>query len=183
MSGPPKQAPDEGQSSQSALDAGEHELAKVLLAESREELTRADGKASLLLAALGIGLSAILGAILAGNWTPFVLASPWELIWWAGAAGAGIALICLCIAVWPRVTHKSGRRGVTYFGEAASFETVDELRAALKRTETDPVERTVLQLHVISQRATHKYAFIRAGLVALGLAITFTLAAVLGDHS
>lgn len=80
------------------------------------------------------------------------------------------------------MTHKSGGRGVTYFGEAARFETVGKLHAALKRTETDPVERTVLQLHVISQRAVHKYAFIRAGLVALGLAIILSLAAVLADH-
>lgn len=87
MSGPPEPAHDEDQPPPLSLDAGEHELAKVLLAESREELTRADGKASLLLAALGIGLSAILGAVLAGNWAPFVLASPWEAIWWTGAAG------------------------------------------------------------------------------------------------
>jgi MFS family permease len=165
-----------------SLDDEEHKLAKLLLAESREELTRADGKASLLLAALGIGLSAILGAMLGGDWTPFVLVSPWELIWWVGAGLAGVSLISLCVAVWPRVTHDSGQSGVTYFGEAARFETVGELTAALKRTETDPVARTVLQLHVISRRADQKYAAIRVGLVVLGLAIALTLAAVLGDH-
>jgi MFS family permease len=164
------------------LDEDEHELAKLLLSESREELTRADGKASLLLAALGIGLSAILGSILAGDWTPFVLRRPWELIWWLGAGFAGIALVGLCVAVWPRVTHKSGGSGVTYFGEAATFATVAELTAALKRTETDPVKRTVLQLHVIAKRADHKYAAIRVSLLAVGLAVALTLSASLGDH-
>lgn len=164
------------------LDQDEHELAKLLLSESREELTRADGKASLLLAALGIGFSAMIGAILAGDWTPFVLRRPWELIWWFGAGFAGLALLSLCVAVWPRVTHRSGRGGVTYFGEAATFGTLEELTAALKRSETDPVKRTVLQLHVIAKRADQKYAAIRIGLIALGLAIALTLSASLGDH-
>lgn len=164
------------------LDQREHELARLLLTESREELTRADGKASLLLAALGIGLSAILGAILAGNWTPFDLERPLQGVWWAGAFLAGAAVVCLAVAVWPRVTHKSGPSGVTYFGEAAAFETVAKLTAALKRTETDPVARTVLQLHVIARRADHKYAFIRYALIALGLSITLALAAAIGDH-
>jgi hypothetical protein len=86
------------------------------------------------------------------------------------------------LAPLTRVTHDSGPSGVTYFGEAAKFETIAALTAALKRTETDPVARTVLQLHVISRRADHKYAAIRVGLIALGLAVTLTLSAGLGDH-
>ncbi|MFL5757660.1 MAG: hypothetical protein ACJ77N_15385 [Chloroflexota bacterium] len=44
--------------------------------------------------------------------------------------------------------------------------------------ETDPVERTVTQLHVIARRAVEKYTWIRVGLVSLGLAIALELAAV-----
>ena len=104
------------------------------------------------------------------------------MIWWIGASFAGVALISLCLAVWPRVTHKSSRSGVTYFGEAATFETVKELAAALKHTETDPIWRTVLQLHVVARRADQKYAAIRVGLVAVGVAVALTLSAALGDH-
>jgi MFS family permease len=175
-------ATEEEIASVSTLDADEHELAKLLLAESREELTRADAKASLFLAALGIGLSAILGAILAGTWTPFILARPWEAIWWVGATFAGIGVFCLAVAVWPKVRHKSGPSGVTYFGEVAAFETVAELTAALKRTTTEPVARTVLQLHVIARRADHKYAFIRYALIMLGLAVALALIATFGDR-
>lgn len=164
------------------LDDGEHELAKTLLAESREELTRADAKASLLLAALGIGLSAILAATLAGDWTPFSLKEPYQAMWWVGSACAGISFFCLCGAVYPKVKHKSGSSGVTYFGDVAAIETLEELRAALRRSETDPHARTITQLHVTSRLAGKKYAFIRAGLLALGLAIAFTLAAVLAAH-
>lgn len=164
------------------LDADEHELAKLLLSETREELTRADGKASLLLAALGIGLSAILGAILAGSWTPFILRRPYEAIWWAGAACAGAAMLCLCLAIFPKLKHKSGKRGVTYFGDVARFKTVPELRVALKKSETDPKERTLVQLHALARLANRKYRFIGASLIALGLAIALTLGAVLGEH-
>jgi hypothetical protein len=162
-----------------SLDDGEHDLAKVLLAESREELTRADGKASLLLAALGIGLSAILAAILAGDWSPFDLKEPYQALWWAGSVSAGLSLFCLCAAVYPKVKHKSATGGVTYFGDVAVLETVPELRAALKRSETDPHSRTVTQLHVIARLVDRKYAFIRFGLLALGAAILMTVTAVL----
>jgi hypothetical protein len=162
-----------------ALDEDEHKLAQVLLAESREELTRADGKASLLLAALGIGISAILAAILAGDWTPFKLAEPYQALWWVGSAFAGASFACLCAAVYPRVKHGSASKGVTYFGDVAALETVDELRAALKRSEADPAERSVTQLHVIARLVDTKYRFIRWSLGALGFAIAFTLAAVI----
>jgi hypothetical protein len=165
-----------------SLDNDEHDLAKLLLSETREELTRADGKASLLLAALGIGLSAILGAILAGSWTPFALRRPYEGIWWAGSAFAGVSLLCLCAAIFPKVAHKRGTGAVTYFGDVAKLKTVGELGAALKKSVTDPPERTVVQLHVLARLVARKYAFIRVGLIALGLAIGLTLGAVLGDH-
>jgi Restriction endonuclease/Pycsar effector protein len=135
----------------------------VLLAESRQELTRADGKASTLLAALGIGVSAILAAILAGDWSPFKLKEPYQGLWWAGSVCAGLSFLCLALAVYPRVKHNSASKGVTYFGDVAALETVDELRAALKRSETNAAERSVSQLHVIARLAVRKYRFIRWG--------------------
>jgi hypothetical protein len=164
------------------LDGDEHELAKTLLAESREELTRADGKAALLLAALGIGLSAILAAILAGDWSPFDLKEPYQGLWWAGSSFAGVSLFSLCAAVYPKVRHDNPAGGVSYFGDIAPLKTVSALRAALKRSETDLAERTVSQLHVIARLVDRKYRFLRIGLVALGLGIAFTLAAVLAAH-
>src|SRR5687768_12008653 len=95
-------------------------LAEQILAESREELTRADAKASLLLAAIAIGVSAIAGAILQGAWTPYELRSPWEALWWGGALLAGGALVAFALAIWPKLKHKSGG-GVTYFGDVVRF--------------------------------------------------------------
>jgi hypothetical protein len=176
---PPEVAPSEVESILVSLDDYEHGLAKLLLAESREELTRADGKASILLAALGLGISAILAAILAGDWSPFKLKEPYQGLWWGGSTSAGLSLLCLVLAVYPRVTHQSASKGVTYFGDVAALETVDELRAALKRSETDAAGRSVTQLHVIARLVARKYRFIRWGLIALGAAIVLTVAAVL----
>jgi MFS family permease len=161
-----------------ALDELEHKLAQTLLVESREELTRADGKASILLAALGIGISAILAAILAGDWSPFKLDQPYQRIWWVGSGFAAVAFFCLCAAVYPKVKAK----GVTYFGDVAALKTVDELRAALKRSETDPAERSATQLHVIARLVDRKYRYIRFGLIALGIAIALMLGAVLAER-
>lgn len=165
-----------------ALDGSEHELAKTLLAESREELTRADGKASLLLAALGLGISAILAAILAGDWKPFELEQPYQGAWWMGSGFAGASFFCLCAAVYPKVKHRRAAKGVTYFGDVAALKTADALREALKRSETDPAERSVTQLHVVARLVGRKYRYIRLGLISLGVAIALMLGAVLGER-
>jgi hypothetical protein len=140
----------------SSLHEHQHELAKALLAESREELTRADGKASILLAALGIGLSAILAAILSGDWSPFGLHEPYQAVWWAGSACAGVALVSLGLAIYPRVKHNTRSSGVTYYGDVARLENADALRAALKRSQSDPVARTLIQLFVVAKLVYRK---------------------------
>jgi hypothetical protein len=59
-------------------------------------------------------------------------------MWWAGSFFAGVSFLCLCVAIYPKVKHRSATKGVTYFGDVAALEMVDELRAALKRSETTP---------------------------------------------
>ncbi len=54
---------------------------KELLVESREELARADGKASILLSALGVAADVIAAALLAGDWSPEGLHPPYRIIW------------------------------------------------------------------------------------------------------
>src|ERR1035437_5751370 len=81
-------APAEIEPLPTGLDGDEHELAKTLLAESREELTRADGKASLLLPALGIGLWPFLAPTLAVTWSRFALREPSQGPGWAGSFSA-----------------------------------------------------------------------------------------------
>jgi MFS family permease len=156
-------------------------LAEQILTESREELTRADGKASLLLAAIAIGVSAIAGAILQGAWSPYSLQSPWEAVWWGGVVAAGGALVAFALAIWPKLKHKSGG-GVTYFGDVVRLKTVDALRRELANSAADPAERSVTQLHVIARRVKRKYRWIQTGLWALAIATVCAVASVLIPH-
>ena len=47
----------------------------AVLADAREELDRADRKAQILFASAGVAIGALLAGLLAGNWSPFELAS------------------------------------------------------------------------------------------------------------
>ena len=119
--------------------------------------------------------------MLAGDWSPFALPAPWEAIWWAGAGLAGVALLALGLATWPKLKHRSGTSvAVTYFRDAAAYDSPSELGKALRGDNTDATERTVLQLHALSQRALQKYRWVQVALVALALAIGCTLVAILG---
>ena len=103
-------------------------LTRHLLAETREELNRADGKAAMLFAIFGIAFGAVLAGIIAGDWTPRELAAGAQVVWWLGALAAVAALVALSAAVWPRVDsdHTSGR--VTYFAHVAGYRTREALR-------------------------------------------------------
>ena len=65
--------------------------AAALHRETREELARADGKATTLLGVVGLILGALLAGIIAGNWSPNHLGCFEEMIFWLGAVGAAAA--------------------------------------------------------------------------------------------
>src|SRR5687768_6640617 len=98
----------------------------AMLAEAREELTRADGKASMLLSALGIAVGVVAGAILAGDWNPHDnLHRPWELIWWIGCTLMGAAGALLGAAIYPKLFNKHPGAAVTYYNEIAQLGTTE----------------------------------------------------------
>ena len=94
-------------------------LVQQLLAEAREELNRADNKASMLFALFGIGFGAVLAGIIAGDWKPSGLAVGAEVVWWLGAGAAVAALVALGAAVWPRLESDYALGRVTYFAHVA----------------------------------------------------------------
>jgi hypothetical protein len=162
------------------LDKPARALAITLLAETREELNRADNKASILLATSGIGISAMLAAVFAGSWHPLSLAVPYRSIWLVGAAFAGGGIVSLCAAVYPRVKNTNST-SASYFGDIAT-KTVDELRTALNATAENGEERTLNQLHVLSRIVARKYRLIRVGLLSFGTAAALCVFAALAGH-
>lgn len=153
------------------MDDGARKLAHQMLAETRDEVTRADNKASLLLTGVGVIAGVIAAAALGGDWRPSQLASFWEVVWWIGAAlGVGCAG-CLALAVIPRITHKASGPTVGYFNDVALLKGVDELEKALVLV--DPDERVVSQLFAVSGVARRKYIWVQRSIVvgAIGLAL------------
>ncbi|BCL21862.1 hypothetical protein GCM10017668_37050 [Streptomyces tuirus] len=147
--------------------------AASLLATAREEIVRADGKASLLLATVGIALGAIVSAILSGDWTPFELVNCVEWIWWVGVALAVLGVVLLGCAVHPRVGrgHDAPDYLVAYFGDIAGKPRAT-LEQRIRETLSAPKEAPLDQLYRVSNLAASKYWYIRTALWALASAMS-----------
>src|SRR4051794_39744612 len=105
-----------------------------LLAETREELTRADSKASLLFAAFGVVLGALLAGVISHKWQPADLAPVATVVFWFGAALAVGGVLGLGYAVWPRIVDEKADWPASYYGHIVAYGSDREaLRAALDK--------------------------------------------------
>lgn len=155
--------------------------ATALHREAREELTRADGKATTLLSVVGLILGALLAGSIAGDVDPRHLDNRIELLFWAGCC-FGLASAGLLIdAVIPRTKHPTDREHLRYFGHVVAFSTVAELRRALERVDRE-YERTIDQVHVLSGIVQAKYERIRRALHSFVIGAVLVVAAILIDY-
>src|SRR5664279_417920 len=74
------------------------EMAQRMLEEARADVIHADQKASVLLAALGIGFGAVLGGQLADGWDSSSLSRGGQSVWWAGVV---VAVLSSPYLLWP----------------------------------------------------------------------------------
>jgi MFS family permease len=157
-------------------------LLAELLRESREEVVRADTKASIVFGLLGVALGVVLAGLIAGDWSPAGLRAEVEWLFWVGAAASLGSMVLLGSAIWPRITHLEDREEVAYFGHVAAYRRREQFReAVLRQSERDPDGRTVDQVHAISGIAMRKYRLIQLAIVALALAAVCCLGAVMFD--
>jgi Pycsar effector protein len=154
--------------------------ASTLLSEARDELTRADQKASILLAAAGVAVGAVVAGMMASGWTPGVLGPPWWLTWSAGAALSLLGIASLLLAVYPRTQQgRDDEAQLFYFRHAAKIATVDDLVRELRRSSEHTFTRSADQLWRVSKVVEAKYTHLRraiwllsvGGLVALASSI------------
>ncbi|MFF8291362.1 Pycsar system effector family protein [Streptomyces sp. NPDC016309] len=157
----PDPDPDTGTNTGITTDRGA-ELARILLAEAREELVKADNKAGLLLASLGAALTALLGAIGSGVIAPRQYALLPQVLLYVGCAACVPALALLGLAVTPRLGAPRRLR-THYFGDTRLVTTMAHLERTVRHT--DLVSRDLSQLAVLSQIAWTKYRCIRHALV------------------
>ena len=141
-----------------------------LLAEARDELIRADVKAQVFLGVAGLGIGAVTGGLLAGNWSPSKLHTSLQWMWWIGAVCALTSLICLSSAVYPRITTRT--LGIAYFGDAGRYSSAAEIADELRSRNSDEMVALSEQIQSVSAIVVRKYMLIRWGfwliLVSIG---------------
>jgi MFS family permease len=153
------------------------EYASTLLTEARDELTRADQKASILLAAAGVAVGAIVAGMVSSGWTPSRLTYPWSYVWAIGAVIGLLGILCLIVAIYPRTTRgKDDEAQLFYFGHAAKVATVDDLARELRRSSTNTFQRSADQLWRVSQVVTAKYSLVRVAIWLLSIGSLTALA-------
>ena len=157
-------------------------LAEDILRESREELSRADAKAALLLAAAGIVISALLAALAAGDWQPTEMAICAQWVWWIGNLAGAAGVVAFASAVYPRTKYRGQRPPavIAFFGDVVST-PADQLRARLKATAATDGDRLVDQLKAVSTIVDTKYRGIQLGLWLFAACATLCVVSVFAD--
>ncbi|GGX31507.1 hypothetical protein GCM10010297_61190 [Streptomyces malachitofuscus] len=148
--------------------ASRTQLCERLLADLRTEIARADSKAAVLVAALGITAGVFSGLLAGRDWSPDALSGTGAAVWWAGTSSLALSLFALLLAVLPR--YRSGAwvlgQPLSYFGDIQRAVKAGRLDTALADTEADPVAGLTAALTETSRIAWRKHQWIRTGLIA-----------------
>lgn len=150
-----------------------------LLSETREELTRVDNKASVLLAAVGIVLGALIGGLTGSAWTPLSLNGAIQWLWWVGTAAGSVGVFSIAATVYPRIYQRRIQYpgAIAYYGHLVVYRDITEFQHALSYPPSSR-ERLVNQTFVLSAIVRRKYTLLRQGLWCLLFSITACTLAV-----
>jgi len=143
-------------------------LCERLLSELRGEVARADGKASVLVGALGMTGGVFSGLLVGRGWTPGELSATGTVLWWVALAALGLSLFALLLAVLPRYRSEQWTPGrpLSYFGDIQQAVRQGQLETALGDTRRDPTTGLTMALAELSQIVARKHQWIRTGLIA-----------------
>jgi MFS family permease len=155
--------------------------AEVLNTETREEIIRADGKATTLMSVLGLILGALLAGAVAGSFSPQPLHDSVEWIFWIGVSFAFAAEAALCSAVWPRLYALRPKENLRFFGHVAQFESTESLHLALQNVDSN-YDRLVDQVYALSKIIVRKYQLVRSALFLLSLSISCCTVSMVVNH-
>lgn len=143
-------------------------FARAFLVEVREELARADTKASILLAVVTLVLGfAASNPPMAAPAPTVTLRAEWVVAWWAGLALALLGTGLLVSAVYPRTGHASTPPGrVYFFGDAVSFADPAAFAEAVADTGRHELDRVLDQILVLSRSVARKNRLIQLAIPA-----------------
>ncbi len=150
-----------------------------LLDETREEVNRADSKASMLLAALGVAIAVLGGALSTGDMTLTGSRGAVQAAAIASGCLLLLGLILLGVAICPRI-RKGSPGAARYFMDYAQYDNVGDLRAAVDAEGRNRSDRHLRQLRDLSRIVRTKYRLTSLAIAATGLgAATAILAPLL----
>jgi Family of unknown function (DUF5706) len=142
----------------------------ALLSELRNEIARADSKAAVLVAALGVTVG-VLGGLLTGNgWAPQRLSVTAQALLTLGGLGIAVSMVSLLLAVLPRYRRSTWRPGrpLGYFGDIRRAAEQGLLTDALADTELLAADAVRAALTENSLIVSRKHSWVRAGILAFG---------------
>lgn len=150
-----------------------------LLEDTRDELSRVDSKAALLLAGAGVVAGALLAGLLNGKWTPFSLNDRVEWLWWLGVGAASGGILSIAAAVYPYTGRPvAAHAGApTYYGDVAAYKDIETFRQAIADA-PNTHDRLVDQTFQLSKLVRRKYQLLRHGLHLLLLGIVACVSVV-----
>jgi Family of unknown function (DUF5706) len=160
------------------MDQEIEDYAGRLLAETREEIARADTKASILFAAFGVVVAAVLAGLVTGDWKPRDLDRAATIVFWVGSGCAAASFIALGYTLWPRIRHEKAQGPASYFGHVVAYDDLTTLRTALQHG-VECSDRTVQQLKVVSDIVWDKFIGIRVAMALYGIGAAACTAAVI----
>ncbi|MER7208305.1 MULTISPECIES: Pycsar system effector family protein [Streptosporangium] len=144
--------------------------ATAILAETREEVNRADTKASILLGAIGIAVSGVVGdmvnGVVNGSW-----GASWPWLRWTAAGAAFLSVTMLLMALYPRRIGLRRPFVNAYFGDVVAHSGPEALRASLEGPSPDELGRLTDQIHTISHIVSTKYRLIQLALWCLAVSV------------
>lgn len=149
------------------------------LAETREEIVRVDGKASIVLAGAGVAVGVIIAGLVAGDMKISDMSNAVLVLSAISAITTLAGIGFLGAAIYPRCGSPEPGRA-RYFAEAAAHNTVEELRVALAH-DSIVGDRLLHQVWGLSKAVANKYVLLRWGIRMLGVAIIFGVVAGILD--
>ncbi|MFF3639693.1 Pycsar system effector family protein [Streptomyces sp. NPDC002564] len=149
-------------------------VAERLLADLRAEIARADSKAAVLAAALGVAAGVFSSLLARHGWSPGALSLPGSSAWWCGILALAVALLAMLMAVLPRYgtrTRWTPGAPLSYFDDIRRAARSGHLAQALVETEQAPLLGTLAALSEISRIALRKHQWMRVGLIAFAASV------------
>jgi hypothetical protein len=153
-------------------DADALYVAERLLLTVREDLGRADVKASVLLS----GVLAVPALVVSGGRAVSgVSGSALVLLVAAGLCWAAGALMLLLGVILPRTGTVRDAPGPTFYADALAASDLDALRAGVVEAGHDPVRWLLTQFQDVSVILAAKYRWLRRSMALLGLGVVLAV--------